>query len=97
MLFQVQTTITIPIGFDEAKLAEISAGERERAKELQLQGKLLHLWRVAGRKSSVLIFKADGPAELHELVTSLPFYPFMNVEVAALCHHPNALETADTA
>jgi muconolactone D-isomerase len=33
-----------------------------------------------------------SPAELHEILNSLPLYPFMEVDVTALCHHPESLE-----
>jgi muconolactone D-isomerase len=70
----------------------LGAEEHERAKELQQQGKCLHLCRVAGKFANVSVFNVDDPAELHELLNSLPLYPFMEVEVTALCHHPGSLE-----
>ena len=57
-----------------------------------MQGKWTHLWRVAGKFSNVSIFDVADPAELHEVLNSLPLYPFMQVEVTALCKHPGSLE-----
>jgi len=51
-----------------------------------------HLWRVAGKFSNISIFDVADPAELHEVLNSLPLYPFMHVEVTALCRHPDSLE-----
>ena len=60
--------------------------------ELQRAGKWLHLWRVAGKWANVSIFKVDSPAEyLHQILESLPLYPYMDVEVIALCRHPGSL------
>ena len=56
MLFHVSITIRIPHGADPEKIAQLSAQEHERAKELQLQGRWLHLWRVAGKWANVSIF-----------------------------------------
>src|SRR5580698_6257767 len=42
-------TVRIPHGADPEKIARLSAQEHEQAKELQLQGKWLHRWRVAGK------------------------------------------------
>jgi muconolactone D-isomerase len=92
MLFHVYMTVRIPYGADPEKITQLNAQEHERAKELQQQGKWLHLWRVAGKFSNVSVFNVDDPAELHEVLNSLPLYPFMEVEVAALCHHPGSLE-----
>jgi len=94
MLFHVSITIRIPQGADPEKIAQLGAQEHERAKELQLQGKWLHLWRVAGKRANISIFNVESPAELHEILNSLPLYPYMEVEVSALCHHPGSLEPA---
>ena len=92
MLFHVRIDVRIPHDVDPEKLKELSAKEHERAKELQLQRKWVHLWRLAGKYANISIFDVDSPAELHEILNSLPLYPFMEVEIAALCHHPGALE-----
>jgi muconolactone D-isomerase len=92
MLFHVQIDVRIPHDVDPEKLQELSAKEHQRAKELQLQRKWVHLWRVAGKYSNISIFDVESPGELHEILNSLPLYPFMQVEIAALCHHPGSLE-----
>jgi muconolactone D-isomerase len=92
MLFHVGITVHIPYGVDADEINRLSAQEHERAKELQLQRKWLHLWRVAGQYANISVFDVDSPAELHEILNSLPLYPFMEVEVTALCRHPGALE-----
>ena len=94
MLFHVRIDVRIPHDLNPEKLTELSAREHERAKELQLQRKWLHLWRVAGKYANISIFDVESPAELHEILSSLPLYPFMQVDVAALCHHPGSLELA---
>jgi muconolactone D-isomerase len=94
MLFHVEIEVRIPHGTDAEKIKALSAQEHERAHELQLQGKWLHLWRVAGRYANISVFDVDSPAELHDLLNSLPLYPFMKVEVSALCHHPGSIEKA---
>jgi muconolactone D-isomerase len=92
MLFHVRMDVCIPYDIDPEKLKDLTAREHERAKELQLQQKWTHLWRVAGKYANVSIFDVESPAELHEILNSLPLYPFMEVEVAALCHHPGFTE-----
>jgi muconolactone D-isomerase len=92
MLFHVRIDVRIPHDVDPEKLKELSAKEHERAKELQLQRKWVHLWRLAGKYANISIFDVDSPDELHEILNSLPLYPFMEVEIAALCHHPGSLE-----
>jgi muconolactone D-isomerase len=94
MLFHVSIAVQIPHDADPDKIKQLSAQEHERAKELQLQGKWLHLWRVAGKYANVSIFDVESPGELHEILNSLPLYRFMEIEVTALCRHPGSLEPA---
>jgi muconolactone D-isomerase len=92
MLFHVYINVRIPHDADPERVKKLGAQEHERAKVLQEQGKWLHLWRVAGKFSNVSIFDVESPAELHEILNSLPLYPFMEVDITALCHHPGSLE-----
>jgi muconolactone D-isomerase len=94
MLFHVDITVRIPHDADQDEINKLNAQEHERAKELQLQHKWLHLWRVAGKFANISVFDVESPAELHEILNSLPLYRFMEVEVTALCRHPGALEPA---
>jgi muconolactone D-isomerase len=91
MLFYVHINVRIPHDADPEKVKKLGAQEHERAKALQEQGKWLHLWRVAGKFANVSIFDVESPAELHEILNSLPLYPFMEVDVTALCHHHGAI------
>jgi len=92
VLFHVRIDVRIPPNLDPQHLKELSEQEHERAKELQMNGKWVHLWRIAGKYANISIFHVESPAELHDLLNSLPLYPFMEVEVTALCHHPGSLE-----
>ena len=92
MLFHGSIAVRIPHDADQKKIKQLSAEEHERANELQLQRKWIHLWRVAGKYANISIFDVEDPAELHDILNSLPLYPFMEVEVTALCHHPGSLE-----
>jgi muconolactone D-isomerase len=47
---------------------------------------------VAGKFSNISVFDVKDPAELHEVLNSLPLYPFMEIEVTPLCKHPGSLE-----
>jgi muconolactone D-isomerase len=92
MLFHVSIDVRIPFGIDPERIQRLQAQEHERATELQQRGKWLHLWRVAGKYANISIFNVEGPAELNDILNSLPLYPFMELEVIALCHHPGSLE-----
>jgi muconolactone D-isomerase len=88
MLFHVNMTVQIPHDVDPEKIKHLNSEEHERARELVGQGKWLHAWRVAGKWANVSIFEVESPAELHEILNSLPLYAFMEIEVAAIFPMP---------
>jgi muconolactone D-isomerase len=95
MLFHVTITVRMPHDVDPNKVRELGEREHARAAELQREGKWLHLWRVAGKWANVSIFNVESPAELHDVLESLPLYRFMDVEVMALCRHPGSIHITD--
>jgi len=95
MLFHVYINVRVPHDADPEQIKRLGELEHGRAKALQEQGKWLHLWRVAGKFANVSIFDVESPAELHEILSSLPLYPFMEVEVTAMCQHPGAINKTE--
>jgi muconolactone D-isomerase len=91
MLFHVQIEVRIPADVDRGTLERLGQLEHERAADLQRAGKWKHLWRIVGQFANISIFEVDSNEELHGILESLPFYPYMKIEVAALCRHPGAL------
>jgi len=71
------------------------ARERARSQELQRDGSWVHLWRVAGRYPNVSVFDVGSPDELHELLSSLPLFPYIDAHVTALARHPSKLDSTD--
>jgi muconolactone D-isomerase len=95
MLFHVKMTVRLPSEMDGDAAARLNEAEHEHAADLQRRGKWLHLWRVAGRFENVSIFRVGDPGELHDLISALPLYPYMEVEVTALSHHPGAIAVTE--
>jgi len=91
MLFHVKMNVRIPHDVPNEDVTKLKQTEKQRALDLQKSGKWRHLWRVSGLYANVSIFDVSGPDELHELLSTLPLFPFMDIEVQALCPHPSAL------
>jgi muconolactone D-isomerase len=94
MLFHVKITVQIPRDVDPENIKYLSSKEHERAGELMREGKWLHAWRVAGKWANVSIFEVESPAELHEILNSLPLFAFMEIEVAAIFPMPGLAQEA---
>jgi muconolactone D-isomerase len=91
MLFHVEMTVNLPPDMPAQAAQELKAREKNLALELQRSGKWVHLWRLAGYYANISVFDVDSPDELHELLTSLPLFPYMHMHVRALCPHGSAL------
>ena len=73
---------------DPSEFAAIARAEQKRASELAAAGVLRRLWRVPGRHSNWGLWDAPDPTALHTALTSLPFFPWLTVNVHALGTHP---------
>lgn len=91
MLFMVEMTVRIPHDMDAHEVEEIKRKEKEYSQQLQREGKWPHIWRVVGEYKNISIFDVKDNAELHELLSQLPLFPFMQIHVTALCAHPSAI------
>lgn len=95
MLFKVEMEVNLPHEMPAATSDALKAKEKQLAQELQRSGKWRHLWRVGGQYANVSIFDVASTDELHNLLTSLPLYPFMRIEVTALCRHASSIHEDD--
>jgi muconolactone D-isomerase len=88
MEFLVSIKITPPTD-DAALTAKLYAAEAIRAKELAKQGIVKRLWRVPGQKANWGLWMAENATTLHQTISSLPLYPYMEVIVHPLAKHPS--------
>lgn len=95
MLFHVTMDVRMPPDMPVEAANALKTRERALAQELQQKGLWRHIWRVAGRYSNVSIFDVESPAQLHDLLSSLPLFPYMEISVTALCRHPSSVSDDD--
>ncbi|WP_024367942.1 muconolactone Delta-isomerase [Arthrobacter sp. TB 26] len=89
MLFLVRMDVNLPVDMPQEQAAQIKAVEKAYSQDLQRQGKWRHIWRVAGEYSNYSVFDAESNDELHEMVSGLPLFPYMDVQVTPLAKHPS--------
>lgn len=87
----MKMTVKIPPTLDTKIADDLKLKERELSQKLQRDGKWKHIWRIAGHYANYSIFDVQDAEELHSIMMQLPLYPYMEVEVEALCKHPSAL------
>ncbi len=57
----------------------MKAREKIASSEYQRSGEWLHLWRIAGKFGNISIFDVSDHDRLHEILWSLPLFPFMTI------------------
>ncbi|ATG22541.1 Muconolactone Delta-isomerase [Ralstonia mannitolilytica] len=91
MLYLVHMQVRIPADIDPARAEALKAEEKAFSQQLQREGKWRHLWRVAGEYANYSVFDVESNDELHALLSALPLFPFMSMQVTPLAQHPSAL------
>ena len=52
-------------------------------------GRIRRLWRIPGRRANWGLWEAPDASELHAAIRSLPFFPWLQVDVHPLAAHPS--------
>ncbi len=91
MLFLVHMQVNIPHDLDPAEAAALIAEEKAYSQTLQTDGRWRHLWRIVGEYANYSVFDVDSNDELHQMLSALPLYRYMTLQVTPLAQHPSAL------
>lgn len=89
MLFAVRMDVRLPPELDPDVRADILAREKKYSQELQKSGVWPHIWRCVGQYSNLSIFEVEGNQELHDILSRLPLFPYMDIDVTPLATHPS--------
>ncbi|ABX16920.1 MULTISPECIES: muconolactone Delta-isomerase [Burkholderia] len=95
MLFHVRMDVNLPADMPAGVADEIKAREKAYSQTLQRSGKWRHIWRVVGEYANYSIFDVADNAELHDILTQLPLFPYMKISVTPLCRHPSSVREDD--
>ncbi len=87
MEFLLQIEVRLPAEMPEEERARLTVAERERGSELCDEGVIRAIWRIPGRLANCAIWSARDATRLHEAITSLPRWRYLEVEVTPLARH----------
>jgi muconolactone D-isomerase len=88
MEFLVQIQVTLPPELSGGSPQELIEREQVRGRELMNEGVIRRIWRIPGRTANVGIWDAADPTALHEALSSLPMFPYIDAKVTPLATHP---------
>ena len=84
MLYLVRSASEVPWGMEKEIARDLGDRQQARTAELRGKGVLLHHWRAAARHLSYAVYDVASNAELHDVLVSLPLYPYSTAEVVPL-------------
>ncbi len=91
MLYLVRMDVHLPHDMPQAQAEEIKAREKAYSQKLQHEGKWQQLHRVVGEYANYSVFDVDSHDELHTILSALPLFPYMTMQVTALARHPSSI------
>jgi muconolactone D-isomerase len=86
--FLVNMVINWPADGDPDEHARLTTAERVRGRELADSGVIRRMWRVPGQRANWGLWEAADATSLHAAIVSLPYFPYLDVEVIPLAAHP---------
>ncbi|MBW3667815.1 MAG: muconolactone Delta-isomerase family protein [Actinobacteria bacterium] len=89
MEFLVHMEVGWPPDGDPVERDRLVAAEAARADELAEAGLVTRLWRVPGRWANYGLWEAPDADALHVAISSLPLFPWIDVDVIPLATHPS--------
>jgi muconolactone delta-isomerase len=92
MEFLVRAATHLPPTLSPDEVAALRADERALAMQLRADGILKRLWRLPGQQGTLGLYETKDATHLHAVLSSLPLFPYLTVEVEALATHPQEMQ-----
>ena len=89
MEFLTHIWVNLPADMTDEGRAAIMAEERERSAVLAKAGIQRRVWRDPGRRAVWVLWETPDATALHDAVSTLALFPYMQFEVYPLAAHPN--------
>ena len=67
---------------------ELREKEVKMAAEHAKEGHLVRMWRVVGRRENWGLWRAKDASEMHDILSGLPIFPYMDITVIPIAVHP---------
>ena len=91
----VHTHNRLPADVTAEERERLRTAERARAMELRAEGVLKKLWRTPGKPGTVALYECQDATHLHDTLSSLPMFPWLEVSVEPLATHAQELQAAN--
>jgi muconolactone D-isomerase len=90
LLYLVDIQVNKPETIAPDQWEALAQAESDYGMEARRNGKQLHIWRKAGAYAAVAVWDVEDNDELHEILSHLPLFPFLEIAVTPLVEHPTS-------
>jgi muconolactone D-isomerase len=87
MEFLVQIQVNFPPTMSAEDIGAVLERETVRGRELKAAGTIVRIWRIPGRRANVGVWQGADADAVHDAITSLPAFPWIDAVVTALATH----------
>lgn len=95
MEYLVEIAVFLPPDLDPEEKKALIAREKQRGQELREDGTIVRIWRIPGRLANVGVWECPNATALHDAISSLPMFPYLEASVTPLATHPLEAEDSD--
>jgi muconolactone D-isomerase len=86
--------VRLPADLESQVRAELVAREKDYCQRLQRAGTWPHIWRIVGEYANFSIFDVESNDELHDVLSGLPLFAYLDIHVTPLARHPSDLTSS---
>lgn len=86
--FLLKIIVSLSPQMDPDERKAILSSEMDCAKEHTAAGRLIHIWRIAAQQGNWSVWEVADATALHAIVSQLPLFPWMKIDVHPLAEHP---------
>jgi muconolactone D-isomerase len=87
MEFLVNFNIVGLNALPEEEVLDLRRREKEAGERHIRKGRLVRMWRVPGRQAAIGLWRVRDADELHQCLSELPLYNYLDVTVAPPARH----------
>ena len=91
-LYLCRMDVDLPADLPDATREDLLRREAEYSGGYQRDGIWVELWRVVGAYANYSVFDVVDNDALHSILSGLPLYPYMRIDVTPLARHPNRID-----
>jgi muconolactone D-isomerase len=91
MLYLAESHVNPPADIAPEEWQRLAKAESDHGIQARRDGTLVNIYRIAGEYAAFSLWEARDNDHLHELISSLPMFPYATFKITPLATHPSTI------